>query len=198
MKTPSIIDSKFSRGSKRIPFMSIALLMILLMVSCSKEDLASEELTGVALKTRSETLKGQLKKARSAAMRFHSFKQAEQQGYADPYPFNPSPYVPHMGYHYINVGLMDGSFELEKPEILLYVPNKQGKLKLVGIEYAVPVALSPNPPEGFVGEEDHWEYNPNVAGGAWTLHAWVVMDNPDGIFAPMNPDVPATDPSLDD
>jgi hypothetical protein len=166
--------------------------------SCARPELDSEmEVSGHALKAKTETLESQLKEVRKAAMRFHSFEQAEKAGYAEPFPFNPSPFVPNMGFHYINVGLMDGTFEMEKPEILLYVPNAQGKLKLVAVEYAVPVGLSPEPPEGFIGGEDHWEYNPNVAGGAWTLHAWVVLENPDGIFAPHNRNVPASDPSLD-
>lgn len=163
--------------------------------SCTKDEaLADEELNGVAAKGKTETLEGQLKKARQVAMRFHSFEQAKKAGYADPFPFNPSPYVPNMGFHYINVGLMDGTFELEKPEILLYVPNEQGKLKLVGIEYAVPAPPDSAPPEGFVGHEDHWYYNPNVANGSWTLHVWVVIENPDGVFAPFNPNVPAQNP----
>ena len=130
-------------------------------------------------------------------MRFHSFEQAKKLGYAEPSPFNPSPYIPNMGYHYTNMGLLDGTFDMEQPEILLYVPNEVGKLKLVGVEYAVPVALSETPPEGFIGNDDHWEYNPNVAGGAWTLHAWVVLENPEGVFAPANPEVPVLNPTQD-
>ena len=103
-----------------------------------------------------------------------------------------------MGFHYTNLALMEGTFELLRPEILLYVPNAQGKLKLVAVEYAVPYIAGSEPPEGFIGDDDVWSYNPHVGPeGAWTLHAWVVMDNPDGIFAPYNPDVPAENPSGD-
>ena len=170
--------------------------MALIFSSCSKDDPTSDsELILTTAKSKRETLDNQLKKVRRSAMRFHSFEQAKKAGYAEPFPFNPSPYVPNMGFHYINVGLMDGTFELEKPEILLYVPNKQGKLKLVGVEYAVPGPEDSTPPEGFTGDEDHWHYNPNVAGGSWTLHVWVVIDNPDGVFAPFNPNVPAQNPA---
>ena len=169
---------------------------VLIFSSCSKEEMTVEsELSFTEAKSKTETLETQLKKVKKVAMRFHSFEQAEKAGYADPFPFNPSPYVPNMGFHYINVGLMDTTFELEKPEILLYVPNKQGKLKLVGVEYAVPGPEDSSPPEGFVGDDDHWHYNPNVAGGSWTLHAWVVLDNPDGVFAAFNPNVPAANPA---
>lgn len=144
-----------------------------------------------------ESLEEQLEAVRKLAMPFHSFEQAKKAGYADPSPFNPSPYVPNMGFHYTNGSLLDGTFELEKPEILLYVPNAQGKLKLVGVEYAVPGPPDSTPPEGFIGDEDHWHYNPMVAGGAWTLHVWVVEENPDGIFAELNPNVPKENPAED-
>ena len=181
----------------KITFLS-ALSALVLVTSCSKDDgLLESDLKMASAKAKTETLDAQLKKVRKAAMRFHSFEQAKKAGYADPYPFNPSPYVPNMGFHYINVGLIDGEFDMEKPEILLYVPNEQGQLKLVGVEYAIPQAISSTPPEGFIGDNDHWHLNPNVAGGSWTLHAWVVMDNPDGVFAEFNPNVPVSDPSDD-
>ena len=185
---------KLQKSIFKVPALALALLIV--PMSCTKEEAEpNTELNAISAKTQVETLDDQLKKVTKAAMRFHSFEQARKAGYADPLPFNPSPYVPHMGYHYINVGLMDGKFEMEKPEILLYVPNEQGKLKLVAVEYAVPKVLSETPPEGFVGDEDHWHFNPNVAGGSWTLHAWVVKENPDGVFAEFNPEVPASDPS---
>ena len=169
---------------------------IMLCCSCSKEHISNDnDLEYTAAKAKVETLENQLKTVKKAAMPFHSFEQAIKSGYAVPSPFNPSPYVPNMGFHYTNMGLMDGIFEMDKPEILLYVPNEQGKLKLVAVEYAVPGAQSDTPPEGFLGDSDHWEYNPHVAGGAWTLHAWVVLENPDGVFAPFNSNVPVLNPS---
>ncbi|MEO2063906.1 MAG: hypothetical protein ABGW97_13055 [Christiangramia sp.] len=175
------------------------LIFTSLLCSCSMEDTATTEndlLTADLKAEKLENLEDQLKFVRQSTMKFHSFEQAAKAGYAEDLPFNPSPYVPQMGYHYINVGLMDGVFEMDKPEILLYVPNEDGELKLVGLEYAVPIAASPEAPEGFMGEQDHWVENPNVAGGAWTLHVWMPLENPDGIFAEFNPNVPLSDPSL--
>lgn len=174
----------------------IGILSLLSVTACVKDDYNNEtNLQSENLKVKLPDLESQLKKVRKAATHFHSFEQAKKAFYVDFYPFNPSPYVPNMGFHYINVGLIDGEFNMEKPEILLYVPNQQGKLKLVGVEYAVPKSISPTPPEGFVGDDDHWDDNPNVAGGSWTLHAWVVMENPNGVFAENNPNVPVSDPS---
>ena len=199
MKKTKINDEISVKGAVKKWRLSyfICVFCALAAISCTKEDtsLDAQTLKATTLKLKAETLETQLKKVRKATMRFHSFEQAKKLGYAVPSPFNPSPYVPNMGYHYTNMELMDGKFEMDKPEILLYVPNEEGKLKLVGVEYAIPVAASEFPPEGFLGDLDHWEYNPHVAGGAWTLHAWVVLENPDGVFAPANSNVPVLNPS---
>lgn len=82
------------------------------------------------------------------------------------------------------------------PRFLEVVTNYWGYSKMVGVEYAVPLALSPDgPPEGFIGDGDQWDKNYNLPGGAWTLHAWVVIENPDGVFTDLNPSVPMEDPS---
>ncbi len=178
---------------KSILSSALALSILFGLSACSKEALEDESLTATSVKGKTETLDSQLKQARRAAMKFHSFKQAQKANYE-----LASPYVPNMGYHYVNTDLLlNGEFNVEQPEALLYVPNEQGKLKLVGIEYIVPGFLSPEAPEGFIGDSDHWHFNPNVAGGSWTLHVWVVEDNPDGVFAPTSPKVPFSDPSLD-
>ena len=172
---------------QRVTWRSMGMLLLTLSAaSCSKDD------EGPNLPI--ETLETQLEAVKQVALPYQTFAKAEEDGYAEPSAFNPSPYVPNMGYHYTNGALLDATFEMERPEILLYVPNDMGVLELVGVEYAVPEALSATPPEGFLGDSDVWELNPNVAGGAWTLHAWVVMDNPNGVFAPMNPNVPVSDP----
>ena len=93
-----------------------------------------------------------------------------------------------MGFHYLNASLLDDKFEVEKPELLLYAPDENNKLKFVAVEYAVPVEDLNNPPpvpEGFKGNDDVWEINTEFK--LWTLHVWVKLENPDGIFAPHNP-----------
>ena len=82
----------------------------------------------------------------------------------------------------------DGTFELEKPEIILYVPNASGEMEMVAVEYAI-VPADPenpgNPPVGFSGDLDEWHFNEMI--GQWQLHVWTILENPDGIFAPTNP-----------
>ena len=64
-------------------------------------------------------------------------------------------------------------------------------MKLVAVEYAVPITDLNNPPpvpEGFTGSDDVWEINTEFK--LWTLHVWVGLDNPHGIFASHNPKLP--------
>lgn len=179
---------------KRFKFLMGVVSFMLLFVSCAKDDENLEmELEAVNSKASLSTTEGQLDRLTQKMQRYHNFQVATAQ------KFEPvSPYVPNMGIHFGRADRFDGTFELDRPEILLYVPDGKGNMIFVGVEYAVPLKYSPTPPEGFIGNKDHWEYNPFVApelGGSWTLHAWVILDNPNGVFAMHNPNVPADDPS---
>jgi hypothetical protein len=132
------------------------------------------------------TLQHELARARAATARYHHVEAAEADGYVD-----IDLYIPNMGYHYLNLGLLeDGVFDVERPELLVYADLPNGKRKLVAVEYATPrdPQNPPPAPDGFTGGEDEWSVNTDF--DLWTLHAWVWMHNPDGVFAPMNPLVP--------
>ena len=90
-----------------------------------------------------------------------------------------------MGFHYLKTGILDAAFDYARPELLVYanVPGKTG-LQLVAVEYAAPTNLLSTPPAGFTGDVDQWDRNDQF--GLWTLHAWVWMANPDGVFADTN------------
>ena len=124
----------------------------------------------------------ELTTARSATAKYHNVTQAEADGY-----INIGLYLPGEGYHFVNFGLIDGIFEPEHPEVLLYIADEDGDLRLVGVEYLVP--LSANPPEGFSGDQDVWRSD-TEGFGLWELNAWIWLRNPEGIFADDNPRVP--------
>lgn len=93
-----------------------------------------------------------------------------------------------MGHHYTRGDfslIADGVIDPWQPEILVYAPQKNGKLKLAAVEYVIPYALSPEPPVLF-GETFHR----NDAIGAWILHVWIWWNNPAGMFSDFNPAVP--------
>lgn len=130
-------------------------------------------------------LKRELARARAATARYHQLENALADGYVD-----IDVVIPNMGHHYLNSGLLDAVFEVERPELLVYAERPNGTLKLVAVEYAVPRdPVNPPPaPEGFTGDEDVWFPDTNF--NLWTLHAWVWHGNPDGILSAFNPHVP--------
>jgi hypothetical protein len=91
-----------------------------------------------------------------------------------------------MGYHYGNTTLIDGVVDGRKPELLLYEPQKNGKLRFVAVEYIVPfTAWTAGEPPRLYGQSFHR----NEAFGLWVLHVWHFRNNPSGVFADWNPTV---------
>jgi hypothetical protein len=92
-----------------------------------------------------------------------------------------------MGFHYGNPALIDGSARVEEPELLLYEPEQNGRLRLVAVEYIIPYTAqsrSAVPPVLF-GQP----FKQNDTFQLWGLHAWVWRENPSGVFADWNPRV---------
>lgn len=121
----------------------------------------------------------ELHAAKAATARYNNFENAVRDGYID-----INVIVPEMGYHYLLVDRLDSQFDPAKPEILVYNRQDNGRMKLLAVEYAVPIALSPSAPAGFTGADDVWSVYQNTL---WTLHAWVWEFNPAGVFNPTNP-----------
>ncbi|HSM58925.1 MAG TPA: hypothetical protein VK879_22410 [Candidatus Sulfomarinibacteraceae bacterium] len=126
---------------------------------------------------------------RAATAQFHRVDAAVDAGW----DFVASDCVAHpdaggMGYHYVNLALVDLHIDPAQPEVLVYAPGPNGKLNLVAAEYMVPAppwdAANSAPPT-VLGQPMH--YTPHL--DAYTLHAWVWQHNPAGMFADWNPTV---------
>ena len=122
----------------------------------------------------------QLELVKRATRRYRDMQAALDDQYVD-----IGVVLPNMGRHLLKNALLDGTFEVERPELLVYSSDTN---ELVAVEYAVPLPLSATAPEGFDGAGDQWF--PNQTFNLWTLHAWVWKQNPDGIFNPTNRRVP--------
>lgn len=129
-----------------------------------------------------------LAEVREATAEYHDVSVAEDSGYQQ-----VSPFVPGMGYHYLNGSLMDAEVIPTQPEALVYVDNPvdDSMRRLVAVEYIIPEDLvnSQSDLDGmFPGVDgDTWHHEDEI--DAWTLHAWVWYDNPEGVFHPTNPRV---------
>lgn len=90
------------------------------------------------------------------------------------------------GYHYGNTELIDGVVEDLAPELLMYEPQRNGRLRLVGVEYIVPFTAwaDPDPPS-----LHGLDFHRNETFDVWALHVWVPRHNTTGMFADWNPNV---------
>jgi hypothetical protein len=101
-----------------------------------------------------------------------------------------------MGMHFVNMGLVDGEIDVNHPEILLYEPLPDGRLRLTGADYLVTkAAWEANPdhksPPELMGQLFHLFDSPNRFGldPFYALHVWAWKDNPNGAFTNWNPNV---------
>ncbi len=128
---------------------------------------------------------------RKATARYHRLDVALADGYEILFDctVNPQNSQEAMGQHYINFSLKDNVLELDKPEVLMYEPQRDGSMKLVGVEYVVFAEdwTETEPPE-FLGHQLHYKTAVGVhpAGPFYALHAWAWKHNPGGVFADWN------------
>ena len=122
----------------------------------------------------------ELQQARAATARYRNIENAKKDGYS-----NINVDVPNMGHHFMNTSLIDGTFDIRKPAILVYNGLDTGNPELVAVEYAVP--LTDPLPEGFTGSADVWKGDSGFP--FWLVHAWVWKYNHDVAFNWTNPDV---------
>jgi hypothetical protein len=122
----------------------------------------------------------ELAAARAGTARYQNIDAALADGFED-----IDVYVPGMGHHYLNPARLDATFDPAEPELLVYSQEPNGRMRLVAVEYAIPTSMASQPPEAFTGQGDTWDENTDF--GLWTLHAWVWLHNPDGVFGELNP-----------
>jgi hypothetical protein len=130
----------------------------------------------------------QLKQVKQATARFKDVAKAEAAGYAPTGECTKSR-SGAMGVHYLNGALLvDPKLELRKPELLLYEPQADGGMKLVGVEWMQLDAGQRAPRimgRRFQGPMTH----NGTAPSHFDLHVWTVRKNPRGSFAQYNPRV---------
>jgi len=120
-----------------------------------------------------------LAQVRRATAKYHNVDRAIAAGYSP-----ASPCIDGMGYHYLNRGL-DGT-TASAPNVLLYAPKGNGKLKLVGVEYVVfsedPLMVAPT----LFGQTFYGPMTHGPVPQHFELHVWIWLGNPDGAFEQEN------------
>jgi hypothetical protein len=73
-----------------------------------------------------------------------------------------------------------------RPEVLLYEPMGEGRLRLIGVEFIIPfTAWTAAEPPTLYGQT----FARNETFQVWALHVWPWRENPRGMFSDWNPKV---------
>jgi hypothetical protein len=130
-----------------------------------------------------------MKVVRDATERFKDVAAAEAEGYALMFGCVSGPDSGAMGLHYVNLSLVtDNVLDPARPEIVIYEPQPNGGLKLIGADYLVFAAgwhaANPATPQ-LGGQLMHLFESPNRFGlpDFYTLHVWAWKENPSGTFS---------------
>lgn len=119
--------------------------------------------------------------ARRATAAYHDINLALADGYVQDSPCVRRAGVGTMGFHFKNAALVDQIADVAQPELLLYLPNEEGEMELVAVEYVVPNVGNPVP--YLFGKAFHY----STARNRYELHAWIWRNNPAGMFEDFNP-----------
>jgi hypothetical protein len=129
-----------------------------------------------------------VKVVRESTARFKDVGMAEAEDYHLAFGCVSGPDAGAMGMHFVNMRLVqDGELDATHPEIVIYEPQPNGSLRLVGADYLVLAdawhAKHQSPPE-LMGQLFHYFESPNRFGlpAFYTLHVWAWKDNPTGTF----------------
>ena len=136
-----------------------------------------------------------LRIVREATERFKDVSVAQSEGYQLQFGCVSGPDAGAMGLHFVNGALVaSGVIDARHPQIVIYEPTPDGKLKLIGADFLV-IASSwdqshSGPPE-LMGQLFHYFESPNRFGlpAFYTLHVWAWKDNPNGAFVNWHPNV---------
>jgi hypothetical protein len=136
-----------------------------------------------------------VKAVRDATERFKNASAAENEGYGLLFGCVSGGDYGAMGLHFVNFPLVvDGQIDAAKPEIVLYEPTSNGRLRITGADFLVFAAdwdkTHTGAPE-LNGQLFHYFEAPNRFGlpAFYTLHVWAWKDNPAGTFTNWNPKV---------
>jgi hypothetical protein len=139
-----------------------------------------------------------LAQVRQATAPYRNINVAAQAGWVGRDPFCVSgPDHGAMGIHVANPALISGNQpKVSEPQILIYEPQANGAMVLVGVEYVVLAdlwdAAHPTGPAPNVGGQFMLKFPaPNMFNmpSIYVLHAWAWRNNPIGNFAMWNRNV---------
>jgi hypothetical protein len=125
---------------------------------------------------------------RDSSERFRDVAVAEAEGYGLLFGCVSGDEAGAMGLHFVNTSLIgDDVLDPTRPEIFIYEPTANGRLRLIGADFLVFAdvwnAKHDAPPQ-LMGQAFHLFEAPNRFGlpSFYTLHVWAWKENPTGTF----------------
>jgi hypothetical protein len=175
---------------------AILLAGLATLAACGEKPIATEASTqlqpSAAAATRglSAEVQKELATLRSVTAPFHDIETAKAAGWSAKITDCMASPAGGMGFHYGNVSLIDATVRVEEPELLVYAPEKNGRMRLVAVEYIIP--YTEHSRESTAPVLFGQKFSQNDTFQLWGLHAWVWDHNPsepNGMFASWNPRV---------
>jgi hypothetical protein len=195
------VFTKVRQFTKQFQYAVVSLVLVGAWPACvlAQEDHSQHESQQQELTAEQKSQQSALiKKVREATERFKDVAEAEREGYVLSFGCVSGPDQGAMGLHFINMDLVGkGIIDPAKPQIILYEPTADGRLKLTGADFLVDAKQwdndkthKPGPPE-LEGQLFHYFESPNRFGlnPFYTLHVWAWKDNPNGAFVNWHPNV---------
>jgi len=142
--------------------------------------------------THQQSLSKLVQIVREATQQFSEVSAATAAGYAPFLGCVTGPDHGAMGIHYLNGQLVgDGEIDARHPEALIYEPDADGRLRLVGVEYIVIASqwlANHSSPPVLEGQSFQFVDSPNRYNvpAIFELHVWAWRENPAGAFVDWN------------
>jgi hypothetical protein len=137
-----------------------------------------------------------IKIVRESTERFKDVSVAQAEGYALQFGCVSGSDNGAMGLHFVNGDLVTGGvIDATRPQIVIYEPTPNGRLRLIGADYLVLADAwdkkHPADPPQLMGQLFHLFEAPNRFGlpAFYTLHVWAWKENPNGAFVNWHPNV---------
>ena len=141
-----------------------------------------------------------IQKVREATERFQNVEVAEGLQYELLFGCVSGDSAGAMGLHYVNMSLLksvnqSGLMDVDHPQIVIYEPTADGRLRLTGADYLVYAdawdKIHPGDPPQLMGQLFHLFDAPNrfALPAFYSLHVWAWKDNPNGAFVNWHPNV---------
>lgn len=161
---------------------NIMFIAVILFVAACNHEVDEFNLHGdhdTVLDWRSPDQNKLLADIRRATAKYQRIEKALEDGFVQGSPCVESPMgLGGMGFHYLDTTRIDGVLNPMEPEILVYEKEKNGRMRLVAVEYLVVAPAwdgenSEPPMLGMVAFDDHREI--------------IMIENEEGVMVPVNP-----------